>query len=151
MSWLPPPLETPRLTLRSLAAAPGEAAASVERPDDLPGLPSNWSLLDRESGAVIGTIGFIRWERESRSAELGFMLAPSRRRSGLMTEAIQAVRAFGFDALKLSEIVALVQPSNIPAIRLLEKAGFIPAETVRKRLHSEGEPEALVVFRLVAP
>lgn len=151
MGWLPPPIETRRLRLRSLAAEPGEEPASLARLQDLTGLPSNWSLIDRETGVVIGTVGFIRWDRDEGSAELGFMIAPSRRRSGLMSEAILAVLAFGFGPLKLSEITAFVQPDNTASIRILDKLGFLPGETVLRPLHSHGDPQTLIVYRAHPP
>ncbi len=151
MGWLPPPIETRRLRLRSLAAEPGEEPASLARLQDLTGLPSNWSLIDRESDVVIGTVGFIKWDRDEGSAELGFMIAPSRRRSGLMSEAILAVLAFGFGPLKLSEITACVQPDNTASIRMLEKLGFLPGETVLRPLHSHADPQTLIVYRAHPP
>jgi [ribosomal protein S5]-alanine N-acetyltransferase len=150
LSWLPPVLETPRLILRSLAAEPGEKPASLDQPDNLPGLPSQWSLIDRDTGVVIGTVGFIQWDRDRNSAEVGFMIVPSRRRSGLMSEAISAVIAFGFQSLRLEEIIACVQPSNLPSIRLLEKLGFIADGMVVKPLHSKGEPQELVRLKILS-
>lgn len=142
MSWTPPPLETDRLNLRAQPTPQqaGEQGASPLSSRN-PGLPSNWQVIHKNLGRVIGFVGFIRWERERRCAEIGFWLERAHRGQGLMAEALRPVLAFGFNQMGLDRIEALCQPSNPASERVLSRIGMQREGTVRGRLHAKAEPE----------
>ena len=55
------------------------------------GLPSSWAVTLRDSGKVIGTIGFMWYSEANSAAELGYSLSKSFWNLGYATEALRAV------------------------------------------------------------
>lgn len=151
MPWTPPPLKTERLTL----AAPDDSAQPAFAADGrsaaeqhLPGLPSNWKIFLKETNEPIGTIGYIRWEREARLGEIGFILMNIHTGRGYMTEACRAVAAFGFEGMGLTAVEAKSLPNNAASIRVLEKIGMKKEGRVQARLSSKGALVDLDLFLL---
>lgn len=56
--------------------------------------------------------------------EVGWRLAPEYWGRGYATEGARAAIAFGFDRLKLAEIVAMTVPANVRSRRVMEKLGM---------------------------
>ena len=57
-------------------------------------------------------------------ASIGYELARSSWRQGIMTEALEAIIDLGFREMGLNRIDAVVMPENGASIKLLEKLGF---------------------------
>ena len=55
------------------------------------GEPSSWGIEHLASGRVIGTIGYMWYQRDNNSAEVGYSLSRKYWNQGLMTEALKAV------------------------------------------------------------
>lgn len=83
-----------------------------------------WGIALRENDTVIGTGGFNQFARGWFGAGVGYDLAQAYWNKGYMTEALRAMTRFGFDALLLNRIEALVVPGNLASARVLEKVGF---------------------------
>lgn len=151
MSWTPPSLQTARLDLISVT---GEDPKPIQDKGDslhhLPGLPSNWTIFLKGDKEGIGSIGFIRWERELALAELGFIVKHSERGQGYMTEACAAVIAFGFSHMGLKAVEGRSMLNNTASIGLLQKIGMTRTGRVRARLSQKGDCVDLEVFRLEA-
>lgn len=88
-----------------------------------------------KAGEIIGGITLLHID--GHKAELGYWLARSYWRQGIMTSASKLVCIFGFKQLKLHRIYATVLPENKASIRVLEKAGFKFEGKLRK-LHKRG-------------
>jgi ribosomal-protein-alanine N-acetyltransferase len=84
-----------------------------------------WAIRDAADGAFVGTAGFntLIWDRGCRG-EVAYDV--SRRFWGrrVMDEVLPTVLAFGFGALGLRRIEAMVTAGNGPSCRLLERHGF---------------------------
>ena len=95
-----------------------------------------WAIALREApGQVIGSCGYFHVRRGTQTMELGYELHPDYWRKGIMSEALQAVLEFGFHGGAIPVVhrmEAIVYPSNIASIRLLEKLGF-QMEGVRRQ------------------
>ena len=89
------------------------------------GLCRYWTL--HSNGHAIGSVDLSLIQEAS--AELGFMLRPDQWGAGLASEAVEAVIAHAFDALRLSRLAAVAQSANRAAVRVLEKNGFALIET----------------------
>ena len=83
-----------------------------------------WGIVRREDDIVIGTCGYYGFNVWHRRGSLGFELARSYWRQGIMTEALEAIIAFGFNEVGLNRIQAVVMPGNEGSEKLLEKLGF---------------------------
>jgi ribosomal-protein-alanine N-acetyltransferase len=88
----------------------------------------------RQSGRVIGTIGFMWWNRDNRSAEVGYSLSRAFWNRGIMTEALSAVLGFGFERMNLHRIEAQHAVGNDASGRVMEKCGMAREGVLRGRL-----------------
>ncbi len=145
--WTPPRFSTDRLELYAPVDNP-RPGLQID-PRQLPeGLPSNWSLFLKGSEQAIGSIGYIRWDRSLKLAEIGFILAHAHRGLGYMTEACRAVIKFGFLTLQLEVIEGRSLPNNQASITLLKRIGMKKEERVQTRLFSKGDLVDLDIYRL---
>ena len=81
-----------------------------------------FSMLDKESGAFIGTIEFM--DVADGVAELGIAVTAAMQDRGYGTEAVSAMVRYGRDTLGLHRIFLKVFPDNARAIHVYEKCGF---------------------------
>ncbi len=56
--------------------------------------------------------------------EVGWRLAPAHWHKGYATEAAREALRFGFDELRLPEIVAMTVPANTPSIAVMDRLGM---------------------------
>ncbi|MBD2871279.1 GNAT family N-acetyltransferase [Paenibacillus arenilitoris] len=107
-----------------------------------------WALQTKE-GQVIGSCGFHNRDHRHHRAELGFELSAVHWGQGLMREALAAVIAYGFEAMSLNRIQALVEPANAQCVRLLEKAGFRREGLLAQYEFTLGKYDDLFMYALV--
>jgi RimJ/RimL family protein N-acetyltransferase len=93
-----------------------------------------WAVERREDGAFIGQVGFADYKRDMTPSienmpEMGWVLAPAAHGQGFASEAVTAALGWATNALQGREIVAIIDPENMPSIRVAEKAGFDRRET----------------------
>ncbi|MBV9848412.1 MAG: GNAT family N-acetyltransferase [Armatimonadetes bacterium] len=109
-----------------------------------------WTIARREDDLAIGSCGVSKWTPGDPQAEVGYELSPDHQGQGLMREALTAVLAFGFGAMRLSRVEALVVPENAPSRRLLARLGFQEKELLRGRGFWRGASHDLLLLSLVA-
>ena len=83
-----------------------------------------WGIARREDDIVVGTCGYYGFHGRHRRGSIGYELARSYWRQGIMTEALDAIIGFGFREVGLNRIQAVVMPGNEGSEKLLEKLGF---------------------------
>jgi [ribosomal protein S5]-alanine N-acetyltransferase len=126
----PRDLEDTRTFLRDALAAPNDRM---------------WAMLRRGHDTVVGAIEF--GVQSPMSASIHYALAKAYWGQGLMTEAVDAVCGWAFQALpSLLEIRTSVVEANVGSIRVLEKCGFTRVDTVREEWAKEREPATLAIF-----
>lgn len=89
-----------------------------------------WGIVLKATQRLIGTVFFCDFVGESR-ADIGYELAKASWNQGIMTEALRAVLAFGFETMRLHRIQAIVNPENTASIKVLKKAGFVEEGVLR--------------------
>jgi RimJ/RimL family protein N-acetyltransferase len=155
-------LETERLTLRSFREEDVDAIAQLfANPDfmrfslgpfterkktvdfiekvmawDRAGMPSQFAVVPPGKDAIVGYCGFFHHPEVPGEVEIGYRLHPDYWNRGLITEAACAVRDHGFADLKLSRVISLIHPENIPSRRVAEKNGM----KVEKEITFRGFP-----------
>ncbi|GIO44345.1 GNAT family N-acetyltransferase [Paenibacillus apis] len=92
-----------------------------------------WCVELTKENKVIGRIDLGGFAKKSM-AEISYYLSPEYWGMGFATEAVKEVTHFGFDALRLHRIQALVMSENIPSIKVLRKAGFSEEGILKKYL-----------------
>jgi ribosomal-protein-alanine N-acetyltransferase len=94
-------------------------------------------------GEFAGSLGlnWLRYETHfTPCVEIGYRLRAEFWGRGLATEAGEAALRYGFDALKLPEIVAFTIPANRRSRRVMEKIGLAYSEEFDHPLIEEGHP-----------
>jgi ribosomal-protein-alanine N-acetyltransferase len=142
--------------LMEFFGAPDEASLERERAKSEGGLVTYRSkicyfhLIDKNTGTVLGSCGFHNWFAEHRRAELGYALTSSEHRgSGLMTEALEVVLAYGFNEMNLNRVEAFIGKDNEPSLRLVKRFGFQPEGCLRQHWNHEGALVDSLVFGLL--
>jgi RimJ/RimL family protein N-acetyltransferase len=86
-------------------------------------------VLERnEDGRVLGRAGFLRWDPEKweidgPETEIGWGLAREHWGHGYATEAALGLRDWGSAERGLTRLISLIQPGNVPSVRVAEKIG----------------------------
>lgn len=93
-----------------------------------------WAIRDKETGKVIGSIGFEedKFRPGIKSRELGYSLSEEYWGKGIMTEAAKAVIEYGFVSMKLDMISICTGPENKRSQSVIRKCGFVYEGTLRK-------------------
>lgn len=85
-----------------------------------------WAVVERNRSHVIGYCGLFHLADVDGNSEteLGYRLKRPHWGLGYATEAARAVRDYGFAALGLPRLIALIDPGNRASIRVAEKVGM---------------------------
>ena len=102
------------------------------------GQPGSFAITLKGSGRMIGTVGFMWINLDYHSAEVGYSLSRDYWNQGIMTEALRAVVAFGFDTLRLNRIEAQHETDNPASGRVMAHVGMQYEGVLRQRLKNKG-------------
>lgn len=84
-----------------------------------------WSVVEKESGAVIGRAGVENGEIEEKGIlELGYVIGRAWQGKGYGFEAAEAVLRYAKEKMGEEEVYLKIDRDNLPSIRLAEKLGF---------------------------
>ncbi|MGG4398079.1 GNAT family protein [Paenibacillus thiaminolyticus] len=108
-----------------------------------------WVIEDTSSAKVIGTCGFLQYEKTHRRVELGYDLAPPYWGRGVMTEVAQRVLAFGFRDIGVNRVEAKIDPENIASERLLLRLGFQKEGVMRQQEFEKGRYVDIAMYSLL--
>ncbi len=171
------PLETPRLRIRKLGIGDAEDIYAFSRDPEVSryvlwdthrsiadsramvrgalrsyrlGEPASLAIEHRQSGKVIGTIGFVWIDDEHNCGEIGYSLAREMWGQGLMTEALRAMLEFAFARLHLNRVEALFDVRNRASGRVMEKCGLRREGCLRRRYYNKGEYIDVEIYAILA-
>ena len=113
------------------------------------GYPSSWVVVLKETGTVIGTIGFIWYSDENRSAELGYSFSREYWNHGYATQALQAVIDSVFRSLPVNRLEAQHDVRNPASGRVMEKCGLRKEGILRNRILNKGEYVDAALYALL--
>lgn len=86
-----------------------------------------WLALDRQTGRPVGQAGLLRQELDTgEEVGLGYILHRPFWDRGLALEVARGCLQYAFDALRKTRVVALIQPRNIPSLRVAVRLGLMP-------------------------
>ena len=106
-----------------------------------------WALAGKD-GKVLGFVKLFSIQNRSK-AEIGYWLAKPQWGKGLMTEALEAIVAFGFGPLGLHRIYATTHVDNQASQRVLERVGFMKEGVLRKHCCLQGQWADSVIYGLL--
>ena len=110
-----------------------------------------WAITLKPNPAFIGTVSFHRIIKEHYRAEIGYLLHPAYHGKGIMSEAVKAVIAYGFDTLKLHSIEAHINPENVASQILLERNHFIREAYFKEDYFWNGKFLDTAIYSLLTP
>ena len=113
--------------------------------------PYNFGITLKQSGKIVGMIGFTGLDKFSGKADVGYWLGKKYWRQGIVTEAMEAIVKFAFRKLKLVRLQAEVYVENKASANLLKKLGFKKEGLKRKgaRAKSTGKWHDTYVYGLL--
>lgn len=85
---------------------------------------TDWALVFKENGKMIGTAGFTKIDEENRVAEIGYVLNPDYWGMGLATEAASAVVKFAFETMNMHRVEARFMFGNDASLAVMRKLGM---------------------------
>ena len=93
-----------------------------------------WAIIDKQSGRLIGSIGFEEdyLRPNVRSKELGYSLSEDFWGRGIMTEATRRLIEYAFEFLKLDILSIRTGETNKRSQRVISKCGFTYEGTLRR-------------------
>jgi RimJ/RimL family protein N-acetyltransferase len=109
-----------------------------------------WGVIEVASGRMVGFAGVSHplwlpgWER---TVEVGWRFARDTWGSGYATEAGRAGLQYGFERLRLAEIISLIHPDNERSLAVAGRLGM----TIRDRVRHPQRPHDLTVYAAGPP
>ncbi len=113
------------------------------------GTPAPWAIEHKETGKMIGTVGFGNVEERHFSAEIAYALSHDFWGKGYTTEAVRAIIRIGFEELDFIRIVAQCLPENIASERVMQKVGMTYEGTLRKVAFIKGKNRDLKTYSML--
>ena len=94
-----------------------------------------WGVFERESGRLVGRVGFHQPEGWP-DFELGWTMGRASWGKGYAPEAARACLDHAFDVMQRDHVISLIDPNNVSSIRVAEKIG----ETLEGETEIGGHP-----------
>lgn len=108
-----------------------------------------WVIVDRNTDEVIGSFRFHKLNFWHKKAEMGVVIRKEDQNSGVMTEVLEKMLAFGFDTLGLNRIVGDIFAGNKGSEKLLMKYGFQKEGQLRQTDFDGSRYHDTVVYSLL--
>ena len=172
----PPTIETERLTLRPLTMADDEAIYAYGSDPEVSKYvlfdthqtiedsrvflrlvlseyaehkPSALGIELKNSGELIGTIGYLNWNNDHKRIEIGYALSRDNWNKGYVTEAAKGLIDFFFHNSDLIRIEARCRLENTGSARVMEKAGMKFEGILRKHIFTKGEHRDMKIYSII--
>lgn len=113
------------------------------------GEPASWGIEYKEDGRCIGTIGYMWYQHEHRSTEVGYSLARAYWNKGIMTEALRAVIRYSFESMGINRIEAQHELTNPASGAVMRKAGMQLEGVLRERLRNKGRYVDVALYSIL--
>lgn len=109
------------------------------------------NLAIEVDGEAAGGVGLhVQEDVHRRTAEIGYWLSEAYWGRGIMTDAVAAVAAYGFERFDLLRIEAEVFARNPASMRVLEKSGFQREGWRRQSITKDGETMDGALYAILA-
>jgi ribosomal-protein-alanine N-acetyltransferase len=107
-----------------------------------------WAITHSDSDKLIGNICLWNIDSQNNTAELGYSLLTDYFKQGIMHEALQAVKDYGFNVMKVMRIDAFTNKDNTASLKLLAKNGFKRNQALEHALQDQSELEYNQIYSL---
>jgi [ribosomal protein S5]-alanine N-acetyltransferase len=84
-----------------------------------------WGICLKETNELIGDCGLVKQNvDDTTEVEIGYHINKKYWSNGFASEAAIGCKEYGFNQLGLNKLISIIDPRNIPSIRVAEKIGF---------------------------
>jgi len=97
-----------------------------------------WGIELKETGRIIGSIGFVELDKVNFCGTVGYALSKEYWGKGIMTEAVKRIIRFAFEEMGLNRVEAVHIPENEASGKVMQKAGMIYEGLLRQRMFAKG-------------
>jgi len=111
--------------------------------------PSSWGIIEKKTDTLVGTIGYMDYNEENATVEVGYSLAKWMWNGGYMTEALHRVIAYTFESMDINRIEAQHELENASSGRVMEKCGMIKEGVLRQRLYNKGKYTDVALYSIL--
>jgi ribosomal-protein-alanine N-acetyltransferase len=98
-----------------------------------------WGIVLKETGKLVGAIGFPWCDIKNRRAEIGYVLSRNHWGQGIMPEAVTRVLKFAFEEIGLNRIECCHFLPNEKSGRVMQKAGMSFEGIARERVFAKNK------------
>lgn len=98
---------------------------------------------------IVGTCGFITYDKHNHKAELAYALSPKYWGKGLAIEAAKAWVKYGFEELGLNRIEAGCHAGNFSSEKVMKRLGMRYEGTLRKDMFVKGKYRDTKVYAIL--
>lgn len=112
------------------------------------GVPSSYGMVLKETGKLIGTIGFMGYSPENNSVEVGYSMSRAYWNKGLMTEALRAVIDMAFEALHVNRVEAMHETTNPASGKVMLKCGMRFEGVMRSKIFNKGHYSDVAMYAI---
>jgi ribosomal-protein-alanine N-acetyltransferase len=109
----------------------------------------DWAVVCKDSGKMIGTCGFTRFDYPNDCGEVGYVLNSAYHGQGIATEVVSKIIEFGFCRLELNRIEAKYMVGNEASRRVMEKNDMTFEGIQRQRMLVKGQYRDIGVCALI--
>lgn len=110
----------------------------------------NWAVFLKENPSVfVGYLGHYRIDIENYRSEIGYMILPEFEGKGYATEAVKTIVKYGFEAINLHSIEAVIDPENFASERVLQRCGFVKEAHILENEYYNGKFWDSVIYSLL--
>lgn len=111
---------------------------------------ATWGIQIKDTNKIIGTVGFVSWDRGNNEAEIGYALSHEYWNKGIISEAVKEIINFGFTKMNLKKIIAECKPENIGSGKVLEKCGFKYDGIIKNKMLIKGKFEDMRMYSILS-
>jgi ribosomal-protein-alanine N-acetyltransferase len=85
-----------------------------------------WATIHKETGKFIGRCGLLPWTIDGhQEVEVAYTIARDFWGQGFGTEAALAIAQYGFETLKLTRLICMIEPENKASLKVALNMGMI--------------------------
>jgi ribosomal-protein-alanine N-acetyltransferase len=110
------------------------------------GVSLNWAIREKATDVYAGSVSLQEFSFHDLMAEAAFDLNRNFVSRGYMTEALGAVLAYGFEAMKLHRVEARVVQGNARSEKLLKRLRFRLEGNLRESFVLHGSPRSVLIY-----
>jgi [ribosomal protein S5]-alanine N-acetyltransferase len=108
-----------------------------------------WGIQYKKDNKLIGTVDFVSWQPQHKTAEIGYALSMDYWGRGIATEAAKELIRFGMNEMDLVRIQAKALVANKGSERVMEKAGMKFEGILRKFIFIKGAHYDVKMYSII--